>query len=185
MKKKLSFLVVLCMMVSMLFACGKGDSENGGVLSFMKQTKELKLETVTASMIEAAYYIDTDEYKALCGLISSGDGKGVCIFAVSVSGNNAIVTGGIYEPETKTGEDGLEISYLTYTDAFTGSEKSLGLVQDTVVLEGETVSDLCVILDDNSVYDLDKTDANTFVTALSTIGISSYNMQTVITTWQE
>ena len=170
-------------MVLCLAGCGKSEGSSGILSGLTKETKNLSISTIESSMVEAGFYGEGDGYSVLCGFIELPDGQGLCVMAVSENGLSATATAGKYEPSVRTDGDGMEISNITYTDAFTGMETTLGFVQETSVSENSVSYDASVITSDNRVYDLYKTDGTDFVNKLGSFGLSSYSKEMVITTW--
>ncbi len=188
MKKYLIKLLAVCMLVISMTACGKDDGNgNGGFLANIgKESKNLTIGSLEERMIESAYFSDTEDYSVLCGFIGLSDGQGICILAISEGGATPKVIAGKYEPAGRVDGDGMEISSITFNDAFTGVETTLVFVQPTAKVSDNTAdTDACVITADNNVYDLYKTTASDFVSRIKNFNISSYNTEMVITTWME
>ena len=188
MKKRLTGLLIICMLVISMAGCGKNDSNAGGgfLANIGKESKNLTIGSLEERMIESAYYSETDGCNVLCGFIGLSDGQGICILAVSENGAAPKVVAGKYEPTGRVDGDGMEISSISFNDAFTGVETTLGFVQPTANVSDNTAdTDACVITADNSVYDLYKTSASDFINRIRNFNISSYSSEMVITTWME
>ena len=185
MKKRISYILTICILVLCFAGCGKNEGSGGILSGLTKETKNLTIATIDSSMIEAGFYGEGEGYSVLCGFLQLSDGQGICVMAVSANGVSATATAGKYEPSVRTDEDGMEISNIVYTDAYTGLETSLGFVQENSVSDNAVSYDASVITSDNNVYDLYKTDSADFVNRLANFGLSSYSKEMVITTWVE